>query len=132
MVESAVDSDILTKRIDIRLNVWNRLWRAFLLAYFVLGTASVALSALAATDVLEGDLRRICSVVAAVCVALIGFLRPEARYKNIVQAWRELDVAKTRFQSGVDSSAERLLRVLARTERIATDDEHGSSKSSEE
>lgn len=62
--------------------------------------------------------RQILSVVAAVCVSVLGFLRPEARYKNLVRAWRQLDLQKTRYLFG-NSRTERLLRALGRTEQLA-------------
>lgn len=118
----------LIARINVRLSLWSKLWVVFLVAYFLLGTSSVALSALAATDIFEGKTRQACSVVAAVCVALLGFLRPEVRYRNLVRAWRELDVEKTRYVHGeIDASTERMLQALARTERVASDDEHDSA-----
>lgn len=124
----------LIARINVRLRLWNILWVAFLSMYFVLGGGSVLLSALAATDVIaDTKVRQLLSVAAAVCVALLGFLRPEVRYRNLVRAWRELDVEKSRYMHGpIDEPTERILQALARTERIATDDEHDSSRPKED
>ena len=124
------DIENIVARVDKRLNIWNFLWLSFVSLYFILGTTSVALSAIAATDILEPKTRQWFSVGAAVCVALLGFLRPEVRFRNIVRAWRELDVAKSRFLwDGTLRTPEFILAELERTERLASDDEHQSPDS---
>lgn len=119
----------LLKSVNVRLNIWKRLWNAFLLIYFGLGAASVGLSAVAATNLGPSQLHQVLSAIAAVCVALLGFLRPEARYRNLIRAWRELEHAKSRFLfSNSTGDGDRLIAELARTERIATNDEYQSKE----
>ncbi len=111
----------LLECVEVRLSTWKRLWVFFLVAYFLLGTSSVALSAMAATKIMERWAPQF-SVAAAVCVAVLGFLRPEARYRNLIRAWRELTWEKERYLFGAPGT-EPLLSALRRTERLATEDE---------
>jgi hypothetical protein len=122
MNDRKVVDERLMSRIDTRLQTWRNLWVFFLVTYFLLGTASVALSALAASDILEPRSRQVLSLIAAVCVAVLGFLRPEARYRNLIRAWRELDLQKSKYLFG-GPKTESLLHALGRTERLATEDE---------
>jgi len=114
---------LLLERVNVRLRIWNKVWVGCMLLYFSLGATSVALSAFAATSLIGELARQRCSLVAAVCVALLGFVRPETRFKNVVRAWRRLDAERTRFVTGF-GSAEALLTVLEASERDVTEDEY--------
>jgi hypothetical protein len=123
MVEENRQSDeAFLERINIRLETWRRFWIFFLGFYFFFGIASVTLSTIAATDLVLPGTRQLLSLLAAVCIAIIAFVKPEARYKNLVRAWRELEAEKTRYLFGT-TVRESLISTLARAERIATDDE---------
>lgn len=109
----------LIKRVDVRLRLWQLSWNFFISIHFILGVTAVACSALAAAS---GSHKVWASIVAAVAVAVIAFLRPETRYHNAVKGWRELEHAKNRYVFGVDASKETLISELARCEAIVTSD----------
>lgn len=109
----------LIQRVDVRLNIWRISWNFFLYVHFILGGTAVLCSALAAASETHATW---ASVIAAVSVAVIGFLRPETRYHNAVKGWRELEHAKNRYVFSIDPSKENLVNELARCEAIVTSD----------
>ena len=90
--------------------------------YFLLGVVGVVCSTLAALTLVRDPYRAALSVVSALCIAIIGFVRPEVRYKNLVSAWRDLESAKARYLYE-DQDRKPLLDALQQCERTATDDE---------
>ena len=116
------DEEKFLEEIDVRLNTWRRLWVGFVWAYFFLGVIGVVCSTLAASSLLKDPWRALLSLGSAVCLAVIGFLRPEPRYKNLVRAWRDLKAARARYLFE-DPKRKPLIDALQKCERIATDDE---------
>src|SRR3989442_14336426 len=95
--ERAADEEAFLARIETRLTNWRRLWNFFLVFHFCFGIAAVTLSAIAATSLVAAERRQLLSLLAAICVAVMAFVKPEPRYKNLVRAWRELEAQKTRY-----------------------------------
>jgi hypothetical protein len=118
---------VLIERVNVRLRLWRYSWNFFLYIHFLLGTTAVLCSALAAAS----DTHKAwASIAAAVCVAVIGFLRPETMYHNSVKGWRKLEYAKNRYVFGIDTSKEKLVSELARCEAIVTSDGKDESEES--
>jgi len=97
---------VLTVPGDVRdrLGYWNGIWRASARYHYLFGVVSVAASVISTS--VEGTPAKICSIVAAISTALIGFMHPERRYVKFVRAWRVLDMASMRYRHGlIDRSA---------------------------
>ena len=117
------------KAIDTRLNIWQFFWNFFLVAYFGFGVLGILFSTLAASKLLGVEASQWLSLGSGPCIAIIGFLRPEPRYKNIVRAWRDLKAAKEAYLFQSEDRKD-LLIALQDAERKATEDESqdGNSK----
>jgi len=113
---------LLLAEVDMRLSIWRKFWVGFIWAYFLLGVLGVMFSTIAASTLVPDPWRALLSLGSAVCLAVIGFLRPEARYKNLMRAWRDLADARARYMFD-GASQTSLLDRLHDCERIATDDE---------
>jgi hypothetical protein len=116
------DEEAFLATVDTRLTIWRVAWNGFMGSYFLLGVTGVVCSTIAASKLFEDPARQWLSLVSAVCLAIIGFLRPEARYRNLVRAWRELKSAKDAYLFQSEDRSE-LLQVLRECEAIATEDD---------
>jgi hypothetical protein len=113
--------------VETRLTIWRLGWNFFMTSYFLLGVLGVVCSTIAASKLFEDPARQWFSLVSALCLAVIGFLRPESRYRNLVRAWRELKAAKDTYLFQTNERSD-LLKTLRECEKIATeDDAHSSS-----
>ena len=112
--------------VDTRLTLWRVAWNIFMASYFLLGVVGVVCSTIAASKLFEDPARQWVSLVSALCWAIIGFLRPEARYRNLVRAWRELKAAKDSYLYETDARKS-LLQTLRDCEKIATEDDAQSA-----
>ena len=115
--------------VEMRLTIWRWGWNFFMSSYFALGVLGVICSTIAASKLFDDPARQWLSLVSALCLAIIGFLRPEARYRNLVRAWRELKSAKDRYLFETEDRKV-LLATLRECEKIATEDDaqSGSAK----
>ena len=105
--------------VSTRLRYWKIAWNTCFILHFSLGSVAVLFSSLAAMT----DAHAWYGVVSAVCVALIGFLRPEARYHNAGRAWRQLDYARDRFVILKEITAGELLATMTELEEMVMSDE---------
>ena len=126
--EEFTPNEKLVSRVDVRLRMWRISWNVFLWIHFLLGGSAVLFSAIAAAS---DSGKAWASVTAGMCVAVIGFLRPETRYHNAVKGWRELENAKSRYVFGIDPSEKKLIAELARCEAIVTSDGKDEAVTSE-
>ena len=79
-----------------RLSTWHKRWLISVCMHYTFGILGVGASALAAASYYQ----EIFAVVAAVSIAIIGFVQPERRYLKFVRAWRHLDGATLRYRYG--------------------------------
>ena len=93
-----------------------------MVAYFFFGVVGILCSTLAASKLVPDPAPQWLSLASGLCIAIIGFLRPESRYKNTVRAWRDLKAAKESYLYGTEDRKV-LLAALREAERKATDDE---------
>jgi hypothetical protein len=112
-----------------RLNCWYRLYRRANFVHYSVGIIGVAASALAAVDV--GEASRFLAAVSAVCIAILGFVKPERKYIKFVRAWRTLDAAAMRYRYG-KSDLNALLDALELGERCITEFEQDLSGKTQE
>ncbi len=71
--------------IEDRLKSWQRWWKIYMWSHYSLGITGVICSTIAATT-LAPDLSKPLSVISATCLAVIGFVRPEAKYRNLTSS----------------------------------------------
>jgi hypothetical protein len=114
--------------IDNRLESWQRWWRIYMLSHYSLGIAGVICSTIAATE-LTPNLSKTLSVVSATCLAVIGFVRPEAKYRNMIRAWGELKSARDVYLFKNLDRGE-LLETLRKCQNIAIEDDIQAIKNS--
>ena len=81
-----------------RLNCWHKLYRRANSTHYIVGVLGVAASALAAVDI--GEASRFLAAISAVCIAILGFVKPERKFIKFVRAWRILDAAAMRYRYG--------------------------------
>ena len=112
--------------VETRLTIWRWAWNIFMSSYFMLGVIGVICSTIAASKLVDDPARQWLSLASALCLAIIGFLRPESRYRNLVRAWRELKAAKDTYLFQTEERKE-LLQTLRECERIATEDDAQST-----
>lgn len=124
------DEPAFLATVEKRLTIWRVAWNLFMGSYFLLGVTGVICSTIAASKVFGDPARQWLSLVSALCMATIGFLRPEARYRNLVRAWRELKAGKDNY---LFQTAERkeLLQTLAACEKIATEEDTQNSSTTQ-
>jgi hypothetical protein len=109
--------------IDERLTLWHRYWNLYMWAYYGLGVLGVICSTLAASTLFAyTSAPQWFSLISAVCLAIIGFVRPEAKYRNMVRAWTDLKDAKESYLFKTDQRSD-LLRALHEGQKIATQDD---------
>ncbi|MFI3221024.1 MAG: hypothetical protein QX189_18200 [Methylococcales bacterium] len=110
-------------RVEIRITKW-RWWKNFYMyAHYSLGVIGVVCSTLAASDLFTTPAVPKCfALVSALCFAIIGFVRPEAKYRNLVRAWSELEAAKDTYLFQTDERGE-LFRTLRECQKIAIEDD---------
>ena len=77
------EGQALPAEVDQRLAYWHGLWNRSAAYHYLFGVVSVAASVINTST--EGTPAKVCSIVAAVSTALIGFLHPERRYAKV---WR--------------------------------------------
>ena len=127
MPDNAVlkSEDEFLETVNLRLGIWKKIWIFFIVSHFFLGIIGVVCSSIAASNLFEAPAPQYLSLVSALCIAVIGFMRPESRYRSFVRAWRELKAAKDKYLYRTESRDE-LLRVLHESEKVATEDEVGA------
>lgn len=80
-----------------RLKAWRTLYLIHLYSHYCLGICGVIASALAGFQ-LPSPFQQIAAGSATVCMAIVGFIRPERKYLKFVRAWRILNTAATRYR----------------------------------
>ncbi|MGZ5432139.1 MAG: hypothetical protein ACXW5U_30445 [Thermoanaerobaculia bacterium] len=115
-----------------RLHGWFKTFWAFPICHYTFGIGGVLASTIAASSRTEGSATgvstvQVAGVVAAVCMAVIGFVRPEEKYRRYVVAWRLLDEKVNLYRHGfIDlkvliegmTAAERAIDQIERETRV--------------
>lgn len=100
--------------IKSRLHCWHKLYRRANVTHYIVGILGVAASALAAVDI--GEASWILAAISAVCIAILGFVKPERKFIKFVRAWRTLDAAAMRYRYG-KADLDSLLNAMEQGER---------------
>ncbi|WP_295434963.1 hypothetical protein [uncultured Thiodictyon sp.] len=109
--------------VESRITKWSRWWKFYMYSHYSLGVIGVICSTLAASTLLGAPAPQWFSLVSAMCFAIIGFVRPEAKYRNLVRAWSELKGAKEAYLFQTDEKRSELLRALRECQKIAIEDD---------
>jgi len=107
-----------------RLNCWYKLYRRANVTHYIVGILGVAASALAAVDI--GEASRILAAISAVCIAILGFVKPERKFIKFVRAWRTLDAAAMRYRYG-KADLDYLFSAVERGEQLIAEFEQDLS-----
>ena len=107
--------------VETRLVKWYRWWNFYMYTTYSLGVIGVICSTIAASELFSAPSPRWFALISALCFAIIGFVRPEAKYRSLVRAWSELKAAKDVYLFHTDERSE-LLYALRECQKIATED----------
>lgn len=107
-----------------RLTCWYKLYRRANFTHYTVGIIGVTASALAAVDV--GEASRFLAAISAVCIAVLGLVKPERKYIKFVRAWRTLDAAAMKYRYG-KADLDALLAAMEQGERCITEFEQDLS-----
>jgi hypothetical protein len=116
-------SDQYTKDLGEKLRIW--LWKSKVWAtiHWVVGTASVSLSALSAAKILQGHepYQTIVAVGATITVGFLGFANPQRNASRHVRAYVILDPALRDYRMGLMDA-----KTLTQVHRQAEATLHGT------
>ncbi|MFA6086538.1 hypothetical protein [Mucilaginibacter sp.] len=99
-----------------RLRGWFIAFWGFTVCRYLFGIGGVLASTIAAVSA-DAGIRTYCSVIAAICIAIIGFVKPDDSYRRHVVAWRYLD-AKANLYAYKLISIKELLNAMSEAEQM--------------
>jgi hypothetical protein len=99
-----------------RLDGWFIAFWGFTICRYLFGIGGVLASTIAAVST-NADARTYFSVIAAICIAIIGFVKPDDSYRRHVVAWRYLD-AKVNLYAYRLISIKELLDAMSEAEQM--------------
>jgi hypothetical protein len=108
--------------VSVRLQQWRGLWIRSAGYHYFFGIAGVTASSLAAIDFGEGYqwLSKLLPTIAALCLAVLGFVHPDRRYQKFVRAWRALDPVVLKYKYG-RATLDDVFAAIERGESIITE-----------
>jgi ABC-type anion transport system duplicated permease subunit len=95
-----MDERPIPKAVKKRLNGWFTTFWIFTICHYLFGIGGVLASTIAASAN-DTNTTRIAGVIAAVCIAVIGFIKPDEKYRKNVIAWRLLDEKVNQYRYGI-------------------------------
>jgi hypothetical protein len=99
-----------------RLNGWFIAFWGFTICRYLFGIGGILAATIAAVST-NTDARTYFSVIAAICIAIIGFVKPDDSYRRHVVAWRYLD-AKVNLYAYRLISIKELLNAMSEAEQM--------------
>jgi hypothetical protein len=99
-----------------RLNGWFIAFWGFTVCRYLFGIGGILSATIAAVST-NADARTYFSVIAAICIAIIGFVKPDDSYRRHVVAWRYLD-AKVNLYTYRLISIKELLNAMSEAEQM--------------
>ena len=88
----------IPKSVSARLNGWFITFWGFTICHYLFGIGGVLASTIAAVD---SDASKVAGTIAAVCIAFIGFVKPDEKYRKFVTSWRILDEKVNLYRYGL-------------------------------
>lgn len=79
------------KKVSSRLKGWFITFWGFTICYYVIGIGGVFASTMVAANSTTPETAKIYGIISALCIAFIGFIQPNQKYRKYVIAWRFLD-----------------------------------------
>jgi hypothetical protein len=104
----------LPEHVERRLKTWLFYYKIANRMHYLVGIIGVGASSLGGA--LGQPYSPYLAAIAALCLAVLGFVQPDRKYLKFVRAWRILDVAAGRYQAGL-ISIEQLYDALERGEQ---------------
>jgi hypothetical protein len=99
-----------------RLDGWFIAFWGFTVCRYLFGIGGILAATIAAVST-NADARTYFSVIAAICIAIIGFVKPDDSYRRHVVAWRYLD-AKVNLYTYRLISIKELLNAMSEAEQM--------------
>jgi hypothetical protein len=99
-----------------RLNGWFIAFWGFTVCRYLFGIGGIVAATIAAVST-NADARTYFSVIAAICIAIIGFVKPDDSYRRHIVAWRYLD-AKVNLYTYRLISIKELLNAMSEAEQM--------------
>jgi hypothetical protein len=92
----------IPEKVERRLNGWFTTFWVFTICHYLFGIGGVLASTIvAATAKTDPETARIAGIISAICIAIIGFIKPEEKYRKHVIAWRILDEKVNLYRHGL-------------------------------
>lgn len=122
MPENAPSTATVPEEVLQRLNDWKGLWTWSAGYHYLFGVSGVAASSLAVLEFSDECrwIPKVLAAIAAICLAVLGFVQPDRRYQKFVRAWRALDPVVLRYRYG-KATLDEVFAALERGESIISD-----------
>lgn len=95
-----MDEQEVPKNVKKRLNGWFATFWAFTICHYLFGIGGVFASTMVAASP-DTATSRVYGIISAICIAFIGFIQPDQKYRKYVVAWRILDEKVNLFRHGL-------------------------------
>ena len=89
------------KEVSSRLNGWFITFWIFTICHYVIGIGGVFASTMVADNSTSPETTKIFGIISALCIAFIGFIQPDQKYRKFVIAWRILDEKVNLYKHGI-------------------------------
>ncbi len=80
-----------------RLDGWFTTFWAFTICHYLFGIGGVLASTIVAASS-DTHTQKIAGIISAVCIAIVGFVQPDQKYRKFVIAWRLLDEKVNKYR----------------------------------
>lgn len=95
-----MDEQEVPKNVKKRLNGWFATFGAFTICHYLFGIGGVFASTMVAASP-DTATSMVYGIISAICIAFIGFIQPDQKYRKYVVAWRMLDEKVNLFRHGL-------------------------------
>ena len=90
----------IPKNVKKRLEGWFTTFWAFTICHYLFGIGGVFASTMVAAAP-DTATSRVYGIISAICIAFIGFIQPDQKYRKYVVAWRMLDEKVNLYRHGL-------------------------------
>lgn len=106
----------IPKEVSNRLKGWFITFWVFTICHYVIGIGGVFASTMVAANSTTPEITKVYGIISALCIAFIGFIQPDQKYRKYVIAWRILDEKVNRYKHSL-IKIEELIEGMAVAER---------------
>ncbi len=119
------DQKKLISELTIKADRWLDLSVKYQYVHWTIGTIGVLASALSASNLGGSVCAKICSVLSAVCIGVLGFLNPQKKSAQFLAAFRKLEPAIKTYRYA-DNDIKKVLAAHEQAEQGLNDSDANS------